>query len=72
MITTYGRKAWEVIGYTFEGGVYCPECVAYTDPTITGESATDNRTDKPHPIFVSDKPDFPSDWACEVCTGGIG
>ena len=72
MNTMYGRKAWEVIGYTYEGSVYCPECVAYTDPTITGESATDNRTDKPAPIFSSDKPDFPDDWACEVCTGGIG
>ena len=71
MTTTYGRKAWEIIGYTYEGGVYCPECVDYTDPTITGESATDNRTDKPHPIFVSDKPDFPNDWACEMCKGDV-
>jgi hypothetical protein len=68
----YGRKAWAVIGYTYEGAVYCPECVAYTDPTITGESATDNRTDKPAPIFSSDSSDLPSHWACEVCGGGIG
>ena len=67
-----GIKAWEVIGYTYEGSVYCPECVAYTDPTITGASATDNRKDKPAPIFSSDSADLPSDWVCEVCSKGIG
>jgi len=64
-----GRKAWTVIGYTYEGSVYCTECEAYTDPTVTGESATDNRIDKPAPIFLSD--DVPSDWTCIVCESSI-
>ena len=67
---TIGRKAWTVIGYTYEGSVYCTECEAYTDPTVTGESATDTRTDKPAPIFLSD--DIPSEWACVVCESPIG
>jgi len=72
MNTMYGRKAWEVIGYTYEGGVYCPECVAYTDDSVVGNAMTGVKPDSPAPIFSSDKPDFPDDWACEVCMGGIG
>lgn len=58
------------MGYTYDGGVYCVECVAYTDPTITGESATDTRIDLPAPIFASD--DTPENWVCEVCNFEIG
>lgn len=58
------------MGYTYDGGVYCPECVAYTDPTITGESVLDTRTDLPAPIFASD--DIPTGWVCEVCHSEIG
>ena len=25
-MTTYAKKFWEVIGYTYEGEVYCPDC----------------------------------------------
>lgn len=67
MMTT--GKAWDVVAYTYEGEVYCPECVAYTDPTITGESTTDTRTDKPAPVFSSDE--VPSDWVCLVCESGV-
>ena len=64
-----GRKAWTVIGYTFEGNVYCVECEAYTDPTVTGASATDTRVDLPAPVFISD--DAPLDWTCVVCESSI-
>lgn len=69
LVPNVGRKAWTVIGYTYEGNVYCVECEAYTDPTITGESSTDTRTDKPAPVFLSD--DVPADWACVVCESSI-
>lgn len=67
---TYAPKAWDVIGHTYEGSVYCPECVSYTDPRVTGESSTDTRVDLPAPIFNSDE--VPSDWTCVVCESGIG
>lgn len=70
MDTRYLRKATDVVGYTYDGGAYCPECVAYTDPTVTGESQTDTRVDKPHPIFGSDE-DYEG-WVCEVCRTEIG
>ena len=66
---TYAPKAWDVVGYTYEGSVYCPECVFYTDPTVTGESSVDTRVDMPAPIFNSDE--VPEDWTCVVCESGI-
>lgn len=38
-------KADKVTGYTFAGGIYCPDCCP---PSITGGS------DDPAPIFASD------------------
>lgn len=67
MYTQYLRKAWEVVGYTYEGAVYCPECVAYTDPEVTGDTGT--RVDDPAPVFVSD--DY-AGMTCEVCTNELG
>jgi len=67
---TYAPKAWDVVGHTYEGSVYCPECVSYTDPRVTGESSVDTRVDLPAPIFNSDE--IPSDWACLVCESSIG
>lgn len=32
----YGRKAWDIVGYTYRAEVYCPECIlvemGYGDP----------------------------------------
>jgi hypothetical protein len=67
---TYAPKAWDVVGYTYEGNVYCPECVFYTDPRVTGESSVDTRVDAPAPVFNSDE--IPSDWTCVVCESSIG
>lgn len=67
MYTNYTRKAWEIVGYTYEGGAYCPECVAYTDPQITGDKG--ERIDEPAPVFVSD--DYKGRM-CEVCHSEIG
>jgi hypothetical protein len=55
--------------FTYEGEVYCPECVAYTNPVITGESATDTRVDMPAAVFSYD--DVPVDWICIVCESSI-
>ena len=67
---TYAPKAWHVLGFTYEGSVYCAECVYYTNPVITGESSIDTRENEPAPIFGSDE--IPSDWACLVCESSIG
>jgi hypothetical protein len=68
MQNTYYRKAWTVIGYTFEGDVYCPECVAYTDPTVTGDSLIDTRVDQPSAVFASDES---KDFFCTICLQDI-
>jgi len=64
MQNTYYRKAWTVVGYTFNGEVYCLECVAYTDPTVTGDSLTDTRFDQPAAVFASDETE---DFVCVIC-----
>ena len=66
----YAPKAWDVVGHTYEGSVYCPECVFYTDPTVTGESSVDTRVDMPAPVFSSDE--VPEHWTCVVCEASIG
>jgi hypothetical protein len=44
----YARKAWEVIGHTWNGAAYCPPCSPH--PDTTGEYG-----DTPKPVFVSDE-----------------
>lgn len=34
----YGRKAWDVVGYTFQTETYCPEHIIDALPTGEGES----------------------------------
>lgn len=50
------RNGWTVIGYTYAGGVYCPDCCP---PSITGGD------DDPRPLFASD--DLPNGWGCDEC-----
>jgi hypothetical protein len=66
----YLTKADTVIGYTYNGDVYCPECVAYTDPIVTGDDVLDTRSDNPKPVFISD--DYLELPACTVCNSCIG
>jgi hypothetical protein len=41
---SYARKAWEVVGYTMAGWVYCPAHMP---------NYTDRADNEPAPIFVS-------------------
>lgn len=47
-MTAYARKAWDVIGFTFNGAGYCAEC----GETLPPEN---KYGDKPQPIFASDE-----------------
>jgi hypothetical protein len=49
------RKAWEVVGYTFNGSAYCPDC--------TNDHLYENG-DAPAPVFVSD--DYEG-MTCDKC-----
>ena len=51
------RKAWEVIGYTFDGCAYCPQC-ADNLPTRNEQG------DSPTPVFLSDEFDG---HTCDTC-----
>jgi len=47
-VTTYARKAWHVIAYTWNATAYCPECAPNPD-------TPNEHGNKPHPVFVSDE-----------------
>jgi hypothetical protein len=52
--------AWEIVGYTHNGDVYCADCgedVYAGMPEDTGDEAT--------VIFASDE--IPADWTCQSC-----
>jgi methionyl-tRNA synthetase len=52
---SYARKAWEVVGYTMAGWVYCPAHMP---------NYTDRPGNEPAPIFVSD--DYEG-MTCDKC-----
>lgn len=37
MYLSYGRKAWAVIGYTFQSDMWCVDCIIGALPTGEGE-----------------------------------
>ena len=57
---SYLRKAWEVIGYTLDGGAYCLDCANSGDAVTEG-----------NPVFVSDLGDLSAfsfaGLTCESC-----
>lgn len=57
-MTTYYRKAWNILAYTYYARVYCVQC---------GESLpeVDPEGNDKNPVFESD--DIPSYWACANC-----
>jgi hypothetical protein len=59
-------RAWEILGYTHSGAVYCPDCAdsRFSDGRLSGR-AVDYGIDNPAPIFGSDE--VPSAWACDAC-----
>jgi len=53
MFGTAYRKAWEVVGYTFDGGLYCSFCAR----AKWGDSLDDEQLceqSEVRPVFVSD------------------
>jgi hypothetical protein len=74
-VNGYARKAWEIIGYTFQGDAYCPGCAV-----DMGELETDvgnYSEDRPHPVFVSDSFGWEDDdgeqhpYSCGRCSAVI-
>lgn len=50
-------KAWDIVGWTHEGGAYCPD----HRPTVCCG------LDAPQPVFASDEQDF----TCETCNKAL-
>lgn len=81
MTITYGRKAWEIVGYTADADIWCPECAALVyDRTVDGVlrtvaderetfRAVDFEGNDVHPIFSSDEYDGDT---CNRCGEEIG
>lgn len=71
-------KAWEIVGYAFDGAIYCPACVPSADTikgcTCTEEGITDENdacTENcsgygPNVIFACDEPGDTDD-VCDTC-----
>jgi len=59
-------RAWQILGYTHSGAVYCPDCAdaRFSDDRLAGR-AVDYGVDNPAPLFGSDE--IPSAWACDDC-----
>jgi hypothetical protein len=47
-MNTYARKAWHVIGYTWNGAAYCPDCAP--NPETVNQHG-----DTPAPVFAVDE-----------------
>jgi len=63
-------RAWEILGYTHSGAVYCPDCAdsRFSEGRLSGR-AVDYGIDNPAPLFGSDE--VPSAWACDDCAAII-
>lgn len=58
MTRTYYRKAWEVVGYTGDADMYCPECaVARYGEWIVTHDVPDNEGNNVMAVFLSDEHD---------------
>lgn len=60
------RKVFEVIGYTYEADVHCPDCARkrFTDP----DHAEDREGNPVHPLFLGDveEPEYCGDCGEEL------
>lgn len=48
-------NAWEIIGYTYDADIHCPECANAAGMDIEG--ATDSEGNESHPVFACDELD---------------
>ena len=51
-MTTYARKPWTIVAYTWQGSAYCLDCAARGLMNL--EVTRETNTDQPHPVFLSD------------------
>jgi hypothetical protein len=65
-MTTYTRKAWSIVAYTWQGSIYCLECSArgLMNLELTREAGTD----QPAPVFASDEHTLNT---CDTCRNPI-
>lgn len=47
-------KAWDIIAYTADADIYCPECAERLYPGCEG-TADDHEGNEVHPVFASDE-----------------
>ena len=62
---TAAGKAWEILGYTHSGAVYCPDCADSRYPRARLIGDGEGFMDNPAPIFAVDDIHTPLD--CERC-----
>jgi hypothetical protein len=67
---TYGRKAWDVVGFTGDADVWCRDCAAraYGGTVLTDCTVLDGEGNAVAPIFVSEL----GQWECHCGAGDIG
>lgn len=66
---TFYRKAWDVVAWTYDADMHCPDCASarfrgqedfdWADPDA---GTVDSEGNVPHPVFVSDE-----GWTGLVC-----
>jgi hypothetical protein len=55
-------KAYDIVGFAYEGDVHCVECATFRFPQLHTEHVEDSEGNLVHPIFAGDE------CACaEVC-----
>ena len=57
-------KAWDVIGYTADADIWCPECAIEAYGTDL-DNRRDSEGNDVHPIFASDE--FSGEYVCNRC-----
>jgi hypothetical protein len=63
MYNQYARKAWEIVGWTYDADVHCNACTQkrFSVYALSESFATDSEGNMVHPIFASDE------YENEVC-----
>jgi len=62
-------KAWEVIGYTADADIWCPECALEAYGSLGRDTDLDYEGNPIHPIFACDEWDYPP--VCNCCCGSL-
>jgi hypothetical protein len=61
-MTAYGRKAWDVVAWTYDADIHCPDCAGKRfkssggfDWTDENAGTVDSEGNVPHPVFACDE-----------------